>query len=77
MKDRIATQMVEIAEQERKLIPGQSIVIEPTSGNTGSLFCQACHLSSCYMLCQIHRNRFGDGVCYKGREYMATHNNRC
>ena len=36
MKDRIAKRMVEIAEQEGKLIPGQSIVIEPTSGNTGA-----------------------------------------
>ena len=36
MKDRIAKRMVEIAEQEGKLIPGQSIVIEPTSGNTGT-----------------------------------------
>lgn len=34
IKDRIAIQMVEQAEQEGKLTPGK-IIIEPTSGNTG------------------------------------------
>jgi len=35
VKDRIAKRMVEEAERTGRLIPGQTTVIEATSGNTG------------------------------------------
>jgi cysteine synthase len=55
VKDRIALSMIEQAESDRRLSPGQTL-IEPTSGNTGIGMAMVCKLKGYHLIVVLPSN---------------------
>jgi cysteine synthase A len=56
VKDRIALAMIEAAEREGRIQPGRSIVVEPTSGNTGIGLALVCAVKGYQLVLTLPEN---------------------